>query len=517
MKNLTKYLAGAACILALAFSTGALIKVNAAKAAPVAGQPVDLTYAAEKALPAVVHIKYVQNSKMKTVEVQSDPFGGFFSDPFGFFGNPGGGGTYKKQVPTPKKEATGSGVIISSDGYIVTNNHVVAGADQLTVTLNDNSEYSAKIIGTDETTDLALIKVNAKDLPTLPIGDSDALKVGEWVLAVGNPFNLNSTVTAGIVSAKARSLGANGVESFIQTDAAINAGNSGGALVNTKGELVGINAMLYSQTGSYSGYGFAIPTTIMNKVVDDLKKYGTVQRALLGITGMDVHKYIDSEKEKGNDTDFGTNDGIYVSTVSDNGAGASAGLQEGDVIVNIDNKKVTKMSELQEYLNGKRPGEKVSITYLRDKKKITKTVTLKNEQGNTELAIIIEGKEYDHNEHRAALAKELPAYEQGNTEVVKPADIDILGANFKEITSKQKEELGINYGVEVIKVNKGALANEGINKGFIIQNINNEPVKTLEQLQDIVKKVSMSKEPVLFIQGLYPSGKKAYYAVVLSD
>ena len=485
MKNLTKYLAGAACILALAFSTGALIKVNAAKAAPVAGQPVDLTYAAEKALPAVVHIKYVQNSKMKTVEVQSDPFGGFFSDPFGFFGNPGGGGTYKKQVPTPKKEATGSGVIISSDGYIVTNNHVVAGADQLTVTLNDNSEYSAKIIGTDETTDLALIKVNAKDLPTLPIGDSDALKVGEWVLAVGNPFNLNSTVTAGIVSAKARSLGANGVESFIQTDAAINAGNSGGALVNTKGELVGINAMLYSQTGSYSGYGFAIPTTIMNKVVDDLKKYGTVQRALLGITGMDVHKYIDSEKEKGNDTDFGTNDGIYVSTVSDNGAGASAGLQEGDVIVNIDNKKVTKMSELQEYLNGKRPGEKVSITYLRDKKKITKTVTLKNEQGNTE--------------------------------VVKPADIDILGANFKEITSKQKEELGINYGVEVIKVNKGALANEGINKGFIIQNINNEHVKTLEQLQDIVKKVSMSKEPVLFIQGLYPSGKKAYYAVVLSD
>ena len=297
MKNLTKYLTGAACILALAFSTGAIIKVNAAKAAPVAGQPVDLTYAAEKALPAVVHIKYVQNSKMKTVEVQSDPFGGFFSDPFGFFGNPGGGGTYKKQVPTPKKEATGSGVIISSDGYIVTNNHVVAGADQLTVTLNDNSEYSAKIIGTDETTDLALIKVNAKDRPTLPIGDSDALKVGEWVLAVGNPFNLNSTVTAGIVSAKARSLGANGVESFIQTDAAINAGNSGGALVNTKGELVGINAMLYSQTGSYSGYGFAIPTTIMNKVVDDLKKYGTVQRALLGITGMDVHKYIDSEKE----------------------------------------------------------------------------------------------------------------------------------------------------------------------------------------------------------------------------
>ena len=205
MKNLTKYLLGAACVVALAFSAGAFIKVNAAKA-PIAGQPVDLTYAAEKALPAVVHIKYVQNSKVKTVEVQDDPFGGFF-DPFGgFFGNPGG--TQKRQIQTPKREATGSGVIISADGYIVTNNHVVDGADELTVTLNDNSEYSARIIGTDKTTDLALIKVTAKNLPTLPIGDSDKLKVGEWVLAVGNPFNLNSTVTAGIVSAKARSLGA---------------------------------------------------------------------------------------------------------------------------------------------------------------------------------------------------------------------------------------------------------------------------------------------------------------------
>ena len=323
MKNLSKYLLGAACIVALAFSTGAFVKVNAAKAPVAAGQPVDLTYAAEKALPAVVHIRYVQNSKVKTVEVQDDPFGGFFSDPFGFFGNPGGG-TRKQQVQTPKKEATGSGVIISQDGYIVTNNHVVEGADELTVTLNDNREFSARIIGTDKTTDLALIKVTAKDLPTLPIGDSDKLKVGEWVLAVGNPFNLNSTVTAGIVSAKARSLGANGVESFIQTDAAINAGNSGGALVNTSGELVGINAMLYSQTGSYSGYGFAIPTTIMNKVVDDLKKYGTVQRAVLDIQGSDVHNYIDAQKQKGETPDLGTNDGIYVAKVNDGGISWSA-------------------------------------------------------------------------------------------------------------------------------------------------------------------------------------------------
>lgn len=484
MKNLTKYLLGAACIVALAFSTGAFIKVNAAKAPVAAGQPVDLTFAAEKALPAVVHIRYVQNSKVKTVEVQDDPFGGFFSDPFGFFGNPGGG-TRKQQVQTPKKEATGSGVIISQDGYIVTNNHVVEGADELTVTLNDNREFSARIIGTDKTTDLALIKVTAKDLPTLPIGDSDKLKVGEWVLAVGNPFNLNSTVTAGIVSAKARSLGANGVESFIQTDAAINAGNSGGALVNTSGELVGINAMLYSQTGSYSGYGFAIPTTIMNKVVEDLKKYGTVQRAVLDIQGSDVHNYIDSQKAKGENPDLGTNDGIYVAKVNDGGAGAAAGLQEGDVITQIDNKKLTKMAELQEYLNSKRPGDKVSITYLRNKKSISKTVTLKNAQGNTE--------------------------------VVKPADIDVLGGNFREVTSETKEALNISYGLEVMKVNNGALKEAGVNKGFIIQKVNDEPVKTIDQLQKAVKAASTSKEPVLFVQGLYPTGKKAYFAIPLEQ
>jgi len=484
MKNLSKYLLGAACIVALAFSTGAFFKVNAAQAAPVAGQPVDLTYAAEKALPAVVHIKYVQNSKTRTVEVQNDPFSDFFSDPFGFFGNPNGG-TQRRQVQTPKREATGSGVIISEDGYIVTNNHVVEGADELTVTLNDNREFSARIIGTDKTTDLALIKVNAKDLPTLPIGDSNKLKVGEWVLAVGNPFNLNSTVTAGIVSAKARSLGANGVESFIQTDAAINAGNSGGALVNTSGELVGINAMLYSQTGSYSGYGFAIPTNIMNKVVDDLKKYGSVQRAVLDIAGGNVHDYIDAQKEKGEPVDLGTNDGIYIDKVNEGGAGEAAGLQKGDVITSIDGKKVTKMSELQEYLYGKRPGDKVSITYLRNKKNITKTTTLKNAQGNTN--------------------------------VVKPADIDVLGGNFREITTEQKQNLNISYGLEVLKVNSGALKESGINKGFIIQKINNEPIKTIEELQSVVKKASTSKEPVLYVQGIYPTGKKAYYAIPLSE
>ena len=238
MKQYQNYLFGAMCVTALAFSAGAFMKVNAASTAAVtaqaAGQPVDLTVAAERSLPSVVHILCTRNSKVQTVEVQSDPFGDFFSDPFGFFGNPGGG-KQQRQYRTPRQQGSGSGVIISADGYIVTNNHVVEGADELTVTLNDNKEYSARIIGTDKTTDLALIKIDGKQLPAITIADSENIKVGEWVLAVGNPFNLTNTVTAGIVSAKGRSLYQNGVESFIQTDAAINPGNSGGALVNTRG------------------------------------------------------------------------------------------------------------------------------------------------------------------------------------------------------------------------------------------------------------------------------------------
>ena len=328
MKKYSSYLLVGLCSMALTLPVGKYANASAAtNEVEVAGQPVDLTYAAEKALPAVVYIKYVQNSKTKTVEVQSDPFSDFF-DPFGFFGNPGGGngGVQKRQISTPKQEAAGSGVIISPDGYIVTNNHVVNGADELTVTLEDNREFNARIIGTDPTTDLALIKIDGKNLPTLPIGNSDNLKVGEWVIAVGNPFGLNNTVTAGIISAKARTLGANGVESFIQTDAAINKGNSGGALVNTKGELVGINAMLFSETGSYAGYGFAIPTAIMTKVIDDLKKYGTVQRAYLGIQGQDVLNYVNNLKDQNKDVpDLGTVDGVYVAKVEDNSAASAAG------------------------------------------------------------------------------------------------------------------------------------------------------------------------------------------------
>lgn len=485
MKKYSQYLIGGLCLLSVAFSAGSFMKVNAASASlAMPAQPVDLTFAAEKALPAVVHIRYVQNSKVQTVEVESDPFSDFFGD---FFGSPGrgNGGKQKRQVQTPKREATGSGVIISADGYIVTNNHVVEGADQLTVTLNDNREFSARIIGTDKSTDLALIKIDGKNLPTLPIGDSDKLKVGEWVLAVGNPFNLNSTVTAGIVSAKARSLGGNPIESFIQTDAAINQGNSGGALVNTQGELVGINAMLYSQTGSYSGYGFAIPTTIMNKVVADIKQYGSVQRAVMGIKGSDVRIYLDIEKEKGKEHDLGTNDGIYVDSVEDGGAGSAVGLKSGDVIVAADGRKLTKMAELQELLSGKKPGDKITITYLRNKKKTTATATLKNAQGNTK--------------------------------VMKSADLDILGGNFKEITDDQKRQLNISSGLEVIRVNNGALKDAGVAKGFIIQKVNEQIIKSTEDLQKAVKEASTSKDPVLYIQGIYPTGKKAYFAVVVGN
>lgn len=483
MKKIINVLLSASCLVAIAFSITAFCKAEAAPA--VVGQPVDLTYAAEKALPSVVHIKYVQNSKIRTVDVQSDPFSDFFADPFGGFFGRGNGGTQKRQIQTPKKVATGSGVIISVNGYIVTNNHVVDGADELIVTLNDNSEYSARIIGTDKTTDLALIKIDGKNLPAITIINSDDIKVGEWVLAVGNPLGLNNTVTAGIVSAKARSLGANGVESFIQTDAAINSGNSGGALVNTRGELVGINAMLYSQTGSYSGYGFAIPTTIMNKVVDDLKKYGVVQRAMLGVTGGNVKDYVDAQKENGKEVDLGTMEGVYIDKVAEDCAAADAGLEKGDVIISADGQKVTRMAELQEIIAKKRPGDKINLTYLRNKKKHNVSVTLKNEQGNVS--------------------------------VVKNADLDVLGAVFREVTDAQKSQLNIKYGVEVVKVNNGKLKDAGMGKGYIITHVNDTSIKTLDDLAEIVKSASTSKDPVLYIKGIYPTGRKTYYAVPLSE
>ena len=497
MKKIVNIAVPTSAVVAIVFSVVAFTKTNAATSpeqAPLpavtsapAGQPVDLTYAAEKALPSVVYIKNTQNSKVQTVEY-SDPFEDFFSDPFGgFFGRGqgnGNNGRRQRQVQTPKRVGAGSGVIISSDGYIVTNNHLVDGADELLVTLNDNKEYSARIIGADATTDLALIKIDAKNLPAIVIANSDQVKVGEWVLAVGNPLGLNNTVTAGIVSAKARTMG-QGVSSMIQTDAAINQGNSGGALVNTRGELIGINAMIYSQTGSNIGYGFAIPTAIMNKVVDDIKQYGAVQRAMIGIAGSDVNVYVDSEKEKGNDVDLGTMEGIYVAEVTDGGAAEDAGMKKGDVITHIDGQKVAKFGELQGILAQKRPGDKVSVTYLRDKKKHTVTLMLKNQQGTTK--------------------------------VVKNADIDVLGGSFRAITDQQKVQLNIGYGLEVLKVSGGKLKDAGVPKGFIIQRINDESIKSIDDLQKAVKEASTSKEPVLYIQGIYPTGKKGYFAIPLSN
>jgi Do/DeqQ family serine protease len=489
MKKIVKSFMPAVYMIVVAFSAASCNKTQAAPAvASVApGQPVDLTYAAEKSLPSVVYIKSVVNSKVQTVEY-SDPFEDFFSDPFGgFFGRgQGNNGRRQRQVQTPKRAAAGSGVIISADGYIVTNNHVVDGADELTVTLNENSkEYSARIIGADKTTDLALIKIDAKDLPAIAVANSDDVKVGEWVLAVGNPLGLNNTVTAGIVSAKARSMG-QGVSSMIQTDAAINQGNSGGALVNTRGELIGINAMIYSQTGSNIGYGFAIPTAIMNKAVEDFKKYGSYQRAMIGIQGGSVKDYVDAMKDQDKDVkDYGTMEGVRIDKVIEDGAADVAGLQKEDVITEVAGKKLKTMGDLQAIIAQKRPGDKVVVKYLRDKKEKSATLTLKNEQGNTK--------------------------------VVKNADLDVLGGQFRAITDSQKEQLGISYGLQVTKISGGRLKEAGVPQGFIIQRVNDEAMKTIEDLQEAVKTASTSKEPVLYIQGIMPTGKKVYFAVALQD
>ena len=357
----------------------------------------------------------------------------------------------------------------------------------MTVKLNDNREFKARIIGTDKSTDLALIKIEAKGLQAIKIGDSDKLKLGEWVLAIGNPFSLTSTVTAGIVSAKARSLNATpgSIDSFIQTDAAINPGNSGGALVNAQGELVGINAMLYSQTGSFSGYGFAIPTAIMNKVVADLRKFGTVQRALLGISGTDVSNYIDQQKEKGKNPDLGTVNGIYVAEVSADGAAADGGLKEGDVITAVDGKKISKFGELQELLTNHRPGDKITVTYLRDKKQHTATLTLRNIQGTTT--------------------------------AVQALDTDAMGAALRPLSNDEKQELNLPYGLIISAIRDGKLKEAGLTKGLIIMKVNDREMRTTTDFDEAVKAANLSTDRVLWIRAKTQTGINKSFAVELSD
>lgn len=490
MRKITKMNVGfAAVMLGMGVATTSLaactkksdpMEVTVSQSVATPGQPVDLTYAAEKAVSSVVYIKVTQHGKTETVEY-ADPFEDFFGD---FFGR-GNGGTRRRQVQTPPRQASGSGVIISAEGYIVTNNHVVAGADELSVKLNDNREFKARIIGQDKATDLALIKIEGEKFPAIVIGNSDALKLGEWVLAVGNPFNLTSTVTAGIVSAKARSLHANDIESFIQTDAAINQGNSGGALVNARGELVGINAMLYSQTGSYSGYGFAIPTAIMTKVVADLKEFGTVQRALIGVSGMDVRNYLDLPENEGKNLDLGTVEGVWVEEVVSDGAANEAGLKKGDVIVAVDGKKVAKMAEMQELLSKHRPGDKVQITFLRDKKKMTKEVKLRNAQGTTA--------------------------------VVKEIDMDSMGAALRPLSDQLKKELNLQYGLEVTAVKKGKMMDAGITKGLIILQIGDRKMYTKTDFDEAVKEANMSNDRVLWIRAKTMSGINKSFTVELDE
>jgi len=332
------------------------------------------------------------------------------------------------------QESSGSGVIISNDGYIVTNNHVIDNSKEIEVTLNDKRTFKAKLVGTDPNTDIALIKIDAEKLPVILFGNSDSLKVGEWVLAVGNPFNLTSTVTAGIVSAKARNINIINskmkIESFIQTDAAVNPGNSGGALVNTRGELVGINTAIASQTGSYAGYAFAVPTSIVQKVVSDIRQFGVVQRAVLGVSMGDITDKLAKEKN------LKTMEGAYVDEVVENSAAEKAGIKKEDVITKVNGVDVKSAAQLQEQIGRYSPGDKVSITVLRNNKEITLNAELKNRQGNTSV-------------------------------VSSDANTDMLGAEFKEISAKLKNQFQLEYGIEVKSVSKGNSSRQALNQDLL--------------------------------------------------
>ncbi|MFZ5551600.1 MAG: Do family serine endopeptidase [Bacteroidota bacterium] len=435
---------------------------------PVQGAAVDFTYAAEQSLNSVVHIK-----TSVPVATYTDPFYEYF------FG------------PMPKQNnmqvASGSGVIIGSDGYIVTNNHVINNAEKISVTLNNNKSYEAKVIGTDPGTDIALIKVDANGLPAVTMGNSDDVKIGEWVLAVGNPFNLTSTVTAGIVSAKSRNIhilegnpdkNVFPIESFIQTDAAVNPGNSGGALVNAKGELIGINTAIASTTGSYSGYSFAVPVNLVQKVTSDLRKYGVVQRGFLGVNIRNI------DQELADELNMDEIKGVYVGGTVPGGAAEKSGIKEGDIILNIGEREVNSASALQEHVGRYRPGDVVNVRLIRGSEEMIVPVTLQNMDGTTE-----------------TVKKETPS-------VSSSVSSSAHGAVFRDINADEKEELKIKKGVKVISLEKGKLSAAGIKKGFIITKVDDKEVASAEELSKWLK----NKKGAVLVEGVYPDGTKGYYA-----
>ena len=445
----------------------------------------DFTYAAESAVDAVVYVEVVVRTQVRRQQQYMDPFEYFF-------GNPWGEGYPRQQQEPQQREqrGSGSGVIIRPDGYIVTNNHVVSEASEIKVTLNNNKTYDATVIGTDSATDVALIKIDAEGLPTIPFADSDKLRLGEWVLAIGSPYNLRSTITAGIVSAKGRSTASMGnpnqidprqmrgqsqepqiqIESFIQTDAVVNPGNSGGALVNKAGELVGINTMIYSQTGSYSGYSFAVPSNIVHKIVEDLIDFGSVKRARLGITMRQVTE--DDQKE----LKLSSLDGVYIEEVSAGSTADKAGLRKGDVLVAIDGAKVTNMAFVQEKVNSYRPGDKATLSIIRN--------------GNA----------------RDVAAEFLGTVEE-NGVVASDGTVAFYGSKLRQAPKETLERLGLKNGVEIVSVGSGKLLDAGASEGFVILYVNDQAVSKPEEVIDIAKK----SRRAVYIEGVTAYGKASYF------
>lgn len=422
----------------------------------------DFTYAAETAVDAVV---YVEVSVKTTQRYQIDPFFQFF---FGDEGMP--------QSRDRVQKGSGSGVIIRQDGYIVTNNHVVANATEVRVTLNNNKTYTAQVIGTDPATDVALIKIDAEGLPVVEFADSDNLRLGEWVLAIGSPLGeeLRSTITAGIVSAKGRQMpnytGEFKIESFIQTDAAVNPGNSGGALVNKEGKLVGINTAIVSTTGSYSGYSFAVPSNIVNRIVSDLIDFGTVKRVMLGITGGNL------TEEKASELKLSTRNGVYINEVQKGSAADKAGLKKDDVIIALGSAQITGMSNLQEKVNNFHPGDKVQITVLRDGEPKVFDVTFQ-------------------------------AITTDNGTVQEDGSVAFYGCMLRTPSKEKLEMLGLKKGVEIVTVAPGKMLDAGASEGFIIQYVNDQPVSSPKDVIDIAGKTKRA----IFIEGVTANGKASYF------